>query len=340
MPTKEFQTPLRVRIVPSLVHDGEAGDQFLRFLCHTREVVTAALILSAGLGTRLAPLSSWRAKPLVPIGDRPAIDHIVARLRGDCAPLVVNAFHRADEVAAYARGAGLAVSREESLLGTAGGLARAGGLLGSGDVLVWNGDMVGDLDVAALLDAHAHAHAHNARSAAGRALATLVVRARSDAAGNTGLDAHGDVVRIRRDPSRDGEARSADFMGVYVVSAELRRRLPPQGDVIAEAFLPALGEGGRIASFATDAEFIDVGTPGAYLEANLRWLASRGLRAWTGDGAQVDPGVELDRVIVGAGARLVGAGKMEACVVWPGAEAYAPATRAIVAPDGIVSVAV
>jgi mannose-1-phosphate guanylyltransferase len=307
----------------------------LRFLCDTRAVVTAAFILSAGLGTRLAPLSAWRAKPLVPIGDRPAIAHIVERLRGSCPVLVVNAFHRADEVSAYARGAGLAVSREDVLLGTAGGLAHAGELLGGGDVLVWNGDMVGDLDVAALLDAHAR----NATGPAGRALATLVVRARTDAAGNTGLDARGDVVRIRRDPAREGETRSADFMGVYVVSAELRQMLPSQGDIIAEAFLPAIRRGARIAAFASDAELVDVGTPRAYLDANLRWLTSHGHRSWTGAGAQVDPRVELDRVIVGAGARVVGEGKLEACVLWPGAEVRAPATSAIIAPEGTLSVA-
>src|ERR1700728_2022606 len=143
--------------------------------------MVAALILAAGLGTRLAPLSSWRAKPLVPIGDRPAIAHIVERVRPVSRVIVVNAYHRADDVEAYAKEAGLAVSREEALLGTAGGLARAAGLLGGGDVLVWNGDMIGDLDVEALLAAHA---GHASRGA----LATLAVRVREDGAGNTGLD--------------------------------------------------------------------------------------------------------------------------------------------------------
>jgi mannose-1-phosphate guanylyltransferase len=292
--------------------------------------VTVALILSAGLGTRLAPLSSWRAKPLVPIGDRPAIAHIAARLRGCCRLTVVNAFHRADEVEAYARATGLGVSREEELLGTAGGLARAGALLGSGDVLVWNGDMVGDLDAAALLEAHA-------RHAATGALATLVVRARLDGAGNTGLDSRGDVVRIRRDPAREGETGSADFMGIYVVGDALRRTLPAKGDIIAETLLPAIRAGGRIAAFSCDAELIDVGTPRAYLAANLRWLSSLGRAAWLGEGAHLDPGVALDGAVVGAGARVLGEGKLERCVVWPGADARAPLCDAIIAPEGTVS---
>lgn len=294
--------------------------------------MTAALILSAGLGTRLAPLTTWRAKPLVPIGDCPALAHIVGRLRAACPVLVVNAFHRADEIEAFAHGAGLAVSREEELLGTAGGLARARNLLGEGDVLVWNGDMIGDLDAAALLDAHAE----NAKRGA---VATLVVRARANSGGNTGLDAEGHVVRIRREPARAGETHSADFQGIYVVSDALRRRLPPRGDIIAEAFLPAIRRGERIAAFATGVDLIDVGTPRAYLDANLRWLASLARSSWISDGAVVDPNVELAQVLVGAGARVRGAGKLERCVVWPGATVCAPLANAVVAIEGTVRVA-
>ncbi len=293
----------------------------------------AVLVLAAGLGTRLAPLSTWRAKPLVPIGDRPAIAHIVAQAQPFARITVVNAYHRAADVEAYARDAGVVVSREDELLGTAGGLARAGELLGRGDVLVWNGDMIGALDVEALLAAHA-------RHASAGALATLVVRPRDDAAGNTGLDEAGGVVRLRRETCRSqGETRSADFQGIYVVGEELRRSLPRRGDIIAEAFLPAMRRGACVSTFRCDAELIDVGTPRAYLEANLRWLASRNVVAWTGDGARVAPGVTLDRVVVGAGARVLGAGKVERCVVWPGAEVHAPGADVIVAPDGMVPVA-
>ena len=292
--------------------------------------MVATLILSAGLGTRLAPLSSWCAKPLVPIGDRPAIAHIVAQVSGR-GPVVVNAHHLADQVASYARSEGLAVSREEELLGTAGGLRAAGELLGAGDVLVWNGDMIGDLDVGALAAAHA-------RNAAEGSVATLVVRPRSDEGGNTGLDAEQGVVRLRRETCRDGEAHTADFLGVYVVGDALRQSLPHEGDIIAESFLPAIRSGRRIATFATDAEFIDVGTPRAYLEANLRWLARRAESSWVGEGAQVEAGVSLEEVVVGKGARVMGKGRVAACVVWPGAVLSAPMDHAVLAREGVVRI--
>jgi mannose-1-phosphate guanylyltransferase len=294
--------------------------------------VVASLILSAGFGTRLAPLSAWRAKPLVPIGDRPAIAHIVDRVKSHSRVIVANAHHRAGDVAAYAAEAGLLVSREAEILGTAGGLSHAAELLGPGDVLVWNGDMIGDLDVAALLASHA-------RHASRGGLATLAVRPRYDAGGNTGIDARGDIVRLRHETCRDGEERTADFLGVYVVTETLRRALPSSGDVIAASFLPAIRADGRIAAFSGEENLVDVGTPQAYLAANLAWLAGRSEPWWGASGACVDSRATLKGVVLGAGARVTGEGEVVDCVVWPGGVLRAPMRRAIVAPEGVVQVA-
>src|SRR5688572_23360108 len=144
---------------------------------------SAAMILCAGLGTRLRPLSDWLAKPMVPIGDAPAVEHIARRLRSRCSRIVVNVHHRPDDVRAWAEPGGVLVSHEPDLLGTAGGIAKAAPLLGEGDVLVWNGDILAEIDVDALLAAH-------------DADATLVVVARKNGEGNVGLDDRGRVVRL------------------------------------------------------------------------------------------------------------------------------------------------
>ncbi len=295
-----------------------------------------AMILAAGLGTRLAPISSWRAKALVPIGDRPALAHVVERVTGIARAIVVNAHHRADEVEAFARACGIAVSREEDLLGTAGGVNAAAALLGAGDVLVWNSDMVGPLDAPKLVEAHGQA-------AKDGALATLAVRmCEAGALGNVGLDEDGRVVRLRGENAVKGgkpETRAADFVGVHVVGEELRRGLPRAGCLVGDVYLPAMRSGGRIASMVIDAEMIDIGTPREYLRANLRWLVARGEAAWRGGGVRVAKGVTLDRAVLGDGARVVGAGRVESCVVWPGAEVVAPMANAIVTRDGIVQLA-
>jgi len=284
------------------------------------------MVLAAGLGTRLRPLTDLRAKPLVPIGDRPALLHVLERLaRAGLAPRAVNVHHRAEDVADAAARAGALVSREDELLGTAGGVARALPLLGAGDVLVWNGDIVADVDPAALVRAH-------------RAAATLLVRGLPAGEGNVGVAADGAVVRLRGETCAPGEASGGEFLAIHVLGAQLARSLPARGCLVGDAYLPALRRGARIEAVLTRAAFRDVGTIASYVAANVDWLASRGLGAWRADGAIVDPRVELRDSVVGAGARVEGAGALERVVVWPGAVARAPLRDAVVTEAGAVPI--
>src|ERR1700722_5417639 len=102
------------------------------------------MILAAGLGTRLRPLTDELPKPLLPVGDVPAVAQVAAVLRdAGFREAVINVHHLA---AAFppailaAMPLVLRVSLEPEVLGTAGGVANAGALLGDGDVVVWNGD--------------------------------------------------------------------------------------------------------------------------------------------------------------------------------------------------------
>src|SRR5688572_14155910 len=120
--------------------------------------MTAAIVLCAGLGTRLAPLTEELAKPLMPVGDRPVLAHIAAVLeRGGIATIVANTHHRsADfsrEIAQWKREIDLV--HEPEILSTADGVAHASAALGESSIVVWNGDIVAPaLDVAALLARH------------------------------------------------------------------------------------------------------------------------------------------------------------------------------------------
>ncbi len=281
------------------------------------------MVLAAGLGTRLRPLSEERAKPLLPVGDAPAIAHAVRALRAaKIARVVANAFHRAEEVVAFGGEEGVAVSVEGRLLGTAGGVAHAAALLGPGDVLVYNGDIFADLDLGALLAAHT-------------AEATLAVRPGAKGAGNVGLDAAGRVVRLRRESFAE-EARGGEFLGIHLLGASLRASLPEEGCLVGDVYLPALRRGAELRAFETDASFCDIGTLAGYLAANRGWLARRGLAAWAAPGAAVASGVTLEASVVGEGARVTGEGALTRTVVWPGAAAVAPLADAVVTPRGIV----
>jgi mannose-1-phosphate guanylyltransferase len=280
------------------------------------------MVLAAGLGTRLRPLTDVRAKPLVPVGDRPALAHVLDRLRAAGATrIVVNAHHRADDVRAFvaAQPGGVTVSEERDLLGTAGGLAHARALLGEGDVLVWNADILADVDVRALVKGHA----------VGDAAATLVVQPLAAGAGSVGLDDDGRVVRLRKE--RFGaEASGGEFLGVHVLGGRLRARLPTRGGLVEDVWVPAISRGETLRAVPHGGTWHDVGTVATYLAANRGWLAERGLENWVGPGVRVVAGVTLDACVVGEGAVVEGSGVLSACVVWPGARAVAPLRGAVV----------
>jgi mannose-1-phosphate guanylyltransferase len=259
----------------------------------------AAMILAAGRGTRLAPLTDRLAKPMVPIGDRPAIAHVAERVRLASERIVVNVHHRPGDVAAWAARESMAVSEEKDLLGTAGGLARARKLLGDGDVLVWNADIVSSFDPRALVAAH-------------RSNATLAVRARAAGEGNVGIGQDGRIVRLRSERFGD-EARGGEFLGIHVVGAALRDACPEIGCLVGDVYLPALRRDERLDAFVTDAPFVDVGTIAQYLAANRAWLADRA--SWAAPDARVEASIEGS--VVGAGAVVLAPAIRS--VVWPGA---------------------
>lgn len=292
--------------------------------------MTAAMILAAGHGTRLRPLTDELPKPLVPVGDRSVLALVAEALaRGGILRAATNAHHLADAFTSGLLGAlplELRLLTEPELLGTAGGVRNAAEALGEGDIVLWNGDILAEVDVRALMRSHE----------AQRMGATLVVAPREAGQGTVGLGADGRVVRLRGERFGE-EAEGGDFLGVHVIGEALRARLPDRGCLVGDVYLPALRRGERLATARHDGGWRDVGSLVAYLEANLTWLADRGLRAWVAESARVDDGVLIERSVIGEGAIVRGEGAIEECVVWPGAEVVAPLRRAVVLGSGRVA---
>lgn len=279
--------------------------------------VRAAMILGAGLGTRLRPLTDWIAKPMVPIGDAPCVDHVTRRIRDTLWPerVVVNVHHRPLDLERWAAESKVLVSHEEELLGTAGGIAKAKDLLEAGDVLVWNGDVLSDLDAGALAAAH-------------RGEATLAVLPRPAGEGNVGIDREGKIVRLRS--SRFGEeTRGGDFLGIHVVGRAIRDVLVPKGCVVGDVYIPALGRGAHLTAFETLASFVDVGSLAQYRAANRAWLGGRA--SWAHAAAEVN--AAIDGSIVGAGARIDAPAIRS--IVWPGTHVREPIEDVVATPFGI-----
>ena len=287
----------------------------------------AVFLLAAGLGTRLAPLTTVLPKSLLPVGDRPALAHILERVRTLPGPFVANAHHRAADIRAFLAtcDVNVQVSEEARILGTAGGLRAAEALLGLGSVLVWNADILSSLDARALLAAH--------ESGAGDREATLAVVPLAAGEGNVGLDEAGRIVRLRKESvAGTHEARGGAFLAIHVVGERLRRELPEEGCLVGDLYLPAMRAGKTLRAFEVPTEpgfaWHDIGTLDDYVAANLAWLGRR--ESFVHASASVDDGVTFDRSIVGEGARVEGSGAVERCIVWPGAAATAPLADAVV----------
>ena len=290
------------------------------------DALVHALLLCAGLGTRLRPLSDERPKPLVPVLGRPLADFALAQLAdAGVRHVVANAFHLGEQIEpalaphAAGRGQGLTVLREATLLGTGGAIRNALPHLGD-TFFVFNGDVLARPDLRGALALH---------RATGAAM-TLVLRddPRAAALGAIDVDASGRVRRILGEgPPAPEAVRACVFTGIYVVSASVADDLPVEGCVVRHTLRRLLARGVTVAGFVDDGPWFDLGTVDRYVEANfalvtgsLRWpgvavpaggvLAPEDARSSRllapvviGDGAVLAPGVRIERAVVWDGAR-------------------------------------
>ena len=288
--------------------------------------MASAIVLCAGFGTRLRPLTEELPKPLVPVGDRSILEHALTSLsRAGFTEVVINVHHLAEAFERVLSRASFSVRVvvETTIRGTAGGVAGARAHLTREPTLVWNGDIWVDPPLDQLLvGSEPHSYCFG-------------VAPRATGEGTVGLDAAGHVVRLRGE--RFGtEVQSGDYVGVLSLGQAVLASLPEQGCLFADSALPLLRAGGTVRSVPVTTPWTDAGDPPGLLAANLAWLASRGLDGFIADGAEVARGVRLEDSVVGAGARVLGQGTLARCVVCPGATVTAPLSDALVAPSGRV----
>jgi len=299
------------------------------------------MLLCAGLGTRLRPLTDERPKPLVPVVGRPLASFALEVLaRHGVRHVVANAHHLAAQIDPGLRpfcerlGMSLTTLTEATLLGTGGGLRNALSALGGGDFVVFNGDVLAAPDLGAVM-------AHHRRT---EALMTMVLREdpRAERAGVIEVTAEGRVVRMLDEgPKATEPTRRTLFTGVYVLSSAVADELPREGCIIRHTLRRLLARGARVSGLIDRSPWYDLGTPSAYAEANVALLTGAlPWPGWTppGDGVAWGTGVCVARgvsveapVVLGDGATVTGAGRLHHCVVWDGATLTAPAVRVIAA---------
>ena len=286
--------------------------------------VRVAMILAAGRGERMRPLTADRAKPTLPVLGRPILGRILHHLadRG-VGTFAVNAHHgRAsiEEVLAAHAPEGLRVQLfpEETLMGTGGALAAPAGLLGEEPFfLLHNGDTLADVP----LDALASAAAEDG------AIGALLVRQGRRDPYRPVLVRDGRFSRLGGDgvAPADGEEETT-YLGIGVLRREVLERVPRDrpSDLFGDVLLPFLEEGRHLAVVPYDGPWLEFTSPEGYL-ATLRRLVHGGRRArrvelpggpapvaprdsgvlFAAEGAEVDVAAALHgAVVVERGARV------------------------------------
>jgi len=282
-----------------------------------------AMIVGAGLGTRLRPLTHLLPKPAVPVRGLPLVAYPLAMLASvGVREVVVNTHHLPEALrdacgAHCPDGMELQFSHEESLLHTGGAIRRVMEFLRESDpCLILGGDMILDLDLAGLIERH---------RASDRA-ATLLLRDDPRAArfGTIGVDGQGRLRRIAGRFDLGGEQAAGVYTWLNIVSPKAFASLPDRevfnhlDDWLAPR-ASAVGDVGAEIGSEADTLWIPVGTAEEYLvanftEPNLRYLdvparaRARGVVLGKdrviGAGATVPASAELDRVVVWDNERL------------------------------------
>ena len=222
--------------------------------------MTQALVLAAGLGTRLRPLTDVCAKPAIPVAGEPIIRRIIRWLAvHEVCDLVVNLHYLPHTVTAVlGDGSDLSVRvryswEQPRILGSAGGPRQALDILGEDTFVIVNGDTLTDLNLTALLDAH--------RVSGAAVTMALVPNREPEKYGGVMLDRDHRVIGFA--PRGDSAGGSHHFIGVQVVSAGVFRDIPAGETAssvggVYDALIAA--RPGSIRGFVADAAFWDIGT--------------------------------------------------------------------------------
>ena len=279
------------------------------------------MILAAGLGTRMQPLTALRPKPVLPVLGIPLLAWPLAWLtRHGVREVVLNVHHLPQATRAAAEAwapAGLSVhfSEEPDLLDTGGGIRRAAEFLRESDPsVVIAGDMICDLDLASLVRRH--------RARGDRLTVALRDDPRGDRFGTIGLDAEGRVRRIARRFDLGGETQAGVNTSVYVLSAKAFDTLPDRAvfNHLDDWVAPELATGAedlRGVVFSPEALLWEpVGTPAEYLAVNLDVPP---VSYFDAPGRARALGVRLaPELVIGANARLGRNVRLRRAVVWDG----------------------
>ncbi len=289
-----------------------------------KQTIHKAFILGAGLGTRLKPLTDSLPKPLVPLYHEPLVNYALRHcLSAGITHFAINTHHLPETWNQYYpegkfNGAGIEFFYEELLLETGGGIKNIASFIGDEPVLVYNGDILTDLDVSALIEAHMHSGD----------VATLALFPKGPNC-NVAVE-DGRIVDIRH--ARGVHPGNHQFTGIYCISPEILDLIPAGEKISIVPALLELVSQGKLGAFVSEsATWHDLGSRSSYFEAHaLLRMSSQPIH----EKAMIDPSAEIcvESCVIGDNAIIGRNAKLKNSIIWPGAsvEANADLTDCIV----------
>jgi NDP-sugar pyrophosphorylase family protein len=269
-----------------------------------------AMVLSAGYGTRLWPLTEDRTKPAIPILGKPLVGYVAEYLAGfGCHEIVVNLHHRPESVrAALGDGSRFGVTlhyvEEPEILGTSGAMDNARGLLSDETFVAINGKIITDIDLNAALDTH--------RSK--QALATLVLLPNVRRERFTVVETNKGLVTAFGGMPRETTSEPAPLMftGIQILDPRIFDFIPRGvfSHSTTDVYPQAIARGERIAAHVATGKWRELSTLQRYLSINLEMLKEKGQAISAGVNSVVSPSARVtdailwDRVEVSGGAKV------------------------------------
>jgi NDP-sugar pyrophosphorylase family protein len=280
-----------------------------------------AMILAAGYGTRLWPLTIDRTKPAIPFMGRPLIGYVAGYLAGyGFDDIVVNLHHQPDSVrAALGDGGAFGVRfhyvEEPVILGTSGAVGNARHLLDGDHFVVINGKLATDIDLREALDTHRRT----------RALATLVLRPNPARERYSVVHVEdGLVTGFGGFPTAVDESDAVGaplmFTGIQILDPRVFEYIPPGvfSHSVTDVYVPAIKRGDRVAAHVAGGSWYELSTVRRYLETSVTLMKREGRDVESGAGSVVEDGASVAESVLWENVHVAGGARVRRSVLGAG----------------------
>jgi NDP-sugar pyrophosphorylase family protein len=287
-----------------------------------------AMILAAGYGTRLWPLTLDRAKPALPFMGRPLVGYVAEYLaRFGCDEIIVNLHHRPESVRAalgdgHAFGVKFTYIEEPEILGTSGAIDNARAYLEGDTFIVVNGKIATDIDLGAALETHRRE----------RALATLVLRPNVERERYSIVEVEGGAVKkfggnppappVKGATAADLLVEDAPLMftGIQILEPRIFDDIPRGvfSHSVTDVYIPAIARGERIAAHVAGGMWHELSTIQRYLDISLSLMRQEGREVQQDESARIEAGADVHDAILWENAHIEAGARVRRAIIGAG----------------------